>query len=702
MSLSDSGSGYSEHPNTLRSLFDTGVLIGGRYRVVRFIARGGMGLVYEVEDEESGERLALKALKPEVARLTSSLERFQREIRLTQRIVHPNVCRVFEAGQHELPKGRSIRFFTMEMLPGQTLSEYLDEHGPLTTDEAEPIVRQLASGLGAAHRAGVAHRDFKPSNVLMVSKDGGLRAVITDFGLARSLVSDERSLSQTLTQSGQLMGTPAYFAPELLEGERVQGPGDFYALGVVVYEMLTGELPFTGRTPLVIALKRLREPAIPLRQHLPDVPVVWDRMVSICLQRYPKQRFAKAEELLALFDDESEYRPSTTQIVDTLLKDEALESERQGHFSLGRWALIVVMGFALVLIWPLLVAEPPEPVYVAILPPRVEAPAEQLEVINQKVVTLQMSLALQRIGHRIPGVRVVEAPLGDAWADSEESSVAERFAVDDVIASRITYRDGDWKVDLSRLSAGEEVWQRSSAVVGQPEQWSHALVDSLWQAYDSLPRRPGLGARFELNHQELEDLAEFSRARQEAISVGEWAALLDDLQAMRRRVPQFFEVHLATAEVSLELCRRLRQEECLAAARSALDAARLVAPGDLRVYSLDLQLALLAEDAEDIERKMQALADVSPGDVQLSLGEAAVAWQRGHQEEAVEILIHAVDRRPLWNVVASLARYEQGSGASERAAERLEELSHRAGDDPMLTARWKILLADLAEGGAAR
>lgn len=702
MSFSDSGSGSSDQINTLRSIFDTGVLIAERYRVTRFIARGGMGLVYEVVDETSGQRLALKALKPDIARLNTSLERFKREIRLTQRIVHANVCRIFEAGQHVLPNGRSIRFFTMEFLPGQTLSEYLKEHGPLSTEQAEPIVRQLASGLGAAHRAGVAHRDFKPSNVIMVPEDGQHRAVITDFGLARSLVADERSLSQTLTQSGQLMGTPAYFAPELLEGERVQGPGDFYALGVVVYEMLTGELPFTGRTPLVIALKRLREPAIPLRKYLPDVPVVWDRLVLTCLQRYPKQRFAKAEELLALFDEEDDFQPSTTTIVSTLLDGDGERGDRQkGWRSSIGWVALAVVALAALLLLPLMKSEEVEPIYVAILPPQLDFPAAEAAAFDPAVVKLQVSLALQRIGHRLPGVRVVEAPLGDAWAGSWGDGAAaaravERFAVDEVVVSRIAFGDGGWSADLSRRSPSQELWQRSSSVIDRPEQWNHALADSLWQAYDSPPRRSGLGARFELNPGELSSLASRWVRRETVLYDADRRQLLAELQSLRRRVPQFFEIHVATAEAALDICRRRRAPTCREAAQSSLEAARLVAPGDFRVFALDLRLALLDEDFERTERALEALGQASPGDVELAVGEATLAWQRGRRDEALERLRTAADRQPLWRVLATLARFEAAAEVAEPSG-ALDTLRRRAEGDPQLDARWQALRSELAE-----
>lgn len=727
MSHSDPDSKSPESNNSLRSLFDTGVLIAARYRVVRFIARGGMGLVYEVEDETTGQRLALKALKPEIARINASMERFRREIRLTQRVVHPNVCRVLDAGEHPLPKGRSIQFFTMELLLGPTLAEYLEEHGAMSTEEAEPLVRQMVSGLGAAHRAGVAHRDFKPSNVILVEEPEGLRAVITDFGLARSLVADEATLSRTLTQTGQLMGTPAYFAPELLEGERVQGPGDFYALGVVVYEMLTGELPFSGRTPLVMALKRLREPAIPLRQRLPDVEPTWDRLVTTCLQRYPKQRFEKAEDLLALFDGE-DYRPSTTAIVNTLLRGDAeTSSETPSETSLGvldepgpaglwsqrlLWLGLIVVLSALGVLWwrsdgevsP--AAPSPRTVYVAILPTQVDLEDSHRLAERQDLVSVQGGWTLLRVAHRLPGVRVLEAPLLDAESSfslADPGSVAdlcEHLAVDEVVTSRVAFREGGWWVDVWRLGPSQEIWHRASSVGEDPASWRHALADSLWQAYGAPPRRPGLGARFEIDLQELERLVDLAKASQRAVEAEDWEPVLSELQALRRRVPQVFEVHWLAAEAGISACETSSSEHCLEAATTtlstALSAARLVAPGDLRIVLADLRLALLRGDSEAMEGAAKALRPMSSDDVSLVLVDAELAWQQGKTSRALDLLEEAAVRRADWRLLAALVTYGQQSGQDDRVAVWQSTLRQRAEAHAVSRTRWQRLQRRLA------
>ncbi len=270
-----------------------GRVLAGRYRVERFIAEGGMGAVYEAEDLELGQRVALKTVRPEVAADPRALERFRQEVALARRVTHPSVCRLFDLGREAAPGG--ALFLSMELLEGETLAQRLARVGRLTAAEALPIVTQVAAGLQAAHEAGVVHRDFKPANVMLVpapGRPGGLRAVVTDFGLAHDAPGDDGS-----TATGGLMGTAAYVSPEQVEGQPVTPAADVYALGVVIFEMLAGTRPFAGDTPLSTAVKRLTSPPPPLRSLVPEVDPAWAEVVERCLARDPRLRIASAGEV---------------------------------------------------------------------------------------------------------------------------------------------------------------------------------------------------------------------------------------------------------------------------------------------------------------------------------------------------------------------------------------------------------------------
>jgi len=230
--------------------FSPNELIAGRYRIVRFIGQGGMGELYEAEDLELRERVALKTVRPEIAQDEKAIERFKREIHLARKVTHPNVCRIFDLTYHPTAEGLTL-LLTMELLGGETLADRLRRAGRMTTTEAFPIITQIAAGLAAAHEAGIVHRDFKSANVVLVpSKRGAedVRAVVTDFGLARGTSAGDSS-AVSLCGTGDFAGTPAYMAPEQVRGGEITPAVDIYALGVVMYEMLTGHRPFAGDTP---------------------------------------------------------------------------------------------------------------------------------------------------------------------------------------------------------------------------------------------------------------------------------------------------------------------------------------------------------------------------------------------------------------------------------------------------------------------
>lgn len=275
-----------------------------------------MGEVYEAEDKELDERVALKTARLDGSQTAQEIERFRREIQLARRVTHANVCRTFDVFRHiaNSPGGDSseIVLISMELLLGQTLHERIVTAGQFHTSQALPLVEQLCAGLGAAHQVGVVHRDFKSKNVMLVSPGsstppgrqsdfGAYRAVITDFGLAHAEAHD----GGTLTRIGDFLGTPAYMAPEQLDGGLITPATDVYALGIVIYEMLTGLLPFSADTPLAAALKRLTEPAPSPRVHVPDLDPKWEITVARCLERLPERRFANTADIVRALRGES-------------------------------------------------------------------------------------------------------------------------------------------------------------------------------------------------------------------------------------------------------------------------------------------------------------------------------------------------------------------------------------------------------------
>jgi tRNA A-37 threonylcarbamoyl transferase component Bud32/tetratricopeptide (TPR) repeat protein len=269
--------------------FGPGDLVADRYEVVRFLAQGGMADVYEARDRTLGVPLALKVIRPHLAWDERTLRALRREVRLARRVTHRGVCRLFDIGFHQ-GRGGAQPFLTMELVPGETLAARLRRVGRLSPAQALPIVRQVVDALDAAHAAGIAHRDFKPGNVILA----GDRVVVTDFGLARHAESQGDT-----TRSGLRAGTPAYMAPEQVEGRSPTTATDIYALGVVLHELVTGSKPFPPGAPLEQRLQA--DPPSP-RLLRADLDPAWERVILRCLSRDPHERFGRVAEVAQALD----------------------------------------------------------------------------------------------------------------------------------------------------------------------------------------------------------------------------------------------------------------------------------------------------------------------------------------------------------------------------------------------------------------
>ena len=308
MLLADADNRHIDDGQTPASAFSPGQILAKRYRIVRFLNRGGMGEVYEADDLELQERVALKTLLPEIAGDARMVARFKQEIQLSRRIGHPNVCRVFDIERHTSADSpvESVVFLSMEFLAGETLSARIHREGRLSEAFALALLEQMAAALDAAHSAGVIHRDVKPSNVMLVPNGTDVRAVVTDFGLARSFISDDT----TRTLTGQLMGTLDYMAPELLNNGAASAESDQYALGVSAWKMVSGSLPFRSEPALAERIIRSRLPAPSILSQIPDIDPNWDKSLRRALDPDPQRRFSSAGDFVAAIRGEAVSKPS--------------------------------------------------------------------------------------------------------------------------------------------------------------------------------------------------------------------------------------------------------------------------------------------------------------------------------------------------------------------------------------------------------
>ena len=259
--------------------------ISHRYRVVKLLGRGGMGTVYRVRDLELDRDVALKLIRPEIAEDPDVLGRFKREIQLSSRITHKNVLRVYDLGEAD-----GIRFLTMQIVDGSDLASLIKKEGKLPLARILSIFGEVCKGLAAAHEQGVVHRDLKPQNIML---DASGTAYVTDFGLAKSLAGSG------MTQMGAILGTPFYMSPEQVRGEPATTRSDIYSLGVILYEMATGVVPFRAESAYEVMMKRLTHKPKPASEQNPELPPFLQKIMDRCMATDPAARYPSADEVLA-------------------------------------------------------------------------------------------------------------------------------------------------------------------------------------------------------------------------------------------------------------------------------------------------------------------------------------------------------------------------------------------------------------------
>src|SRR5262245_43375676 len=293
---------------------------GGRYEVVAELGQGGMGRVFRVRDREDGRELALKVLQPEHAPRPERADRFRREIAVLAKMEHPAIPRIHGWG--------SELYFVSDLVQGVDLKLEIQRRGTLPVPEACAVVATVADALASAHARGIVHRDVKPNNI-MIASDGSVR--LLDFGLARGMGID----MAVLTRTGTIIGTPGYMSPEQFEGQDIDERTDIYSLGVVLFEVLTGRLPFVGQTPIAVAMKHKTEvPPLP-RSLRGDLPVWLERLVLHCLRKAPEERLSSMAELAAELRRE---RPAGRPQKRRLASGDAVVEDGAG---VTAWALVL-------------------------------------------------------------------------------------------------------------------------------------------------------------------------------------------------------------------------------------------------------------------------------------------------------------------------------------------------------------------------
>jgi len=284
--------GRAEPPSAVTHANLVGRVLDGRYRIERKVGEGGMSFVYLAKDIASDEQYAIKVLSAALSSDANAMARLRREASLGMRLAHPNVCHIIRLG--ETPDG--LVYVVMPYVEGEVLSDRNNRLGTIPISDVVHYVRDIAAGLHVAHELKIVHRDLKPENVMICAGPSGTeRAVVMDFGLAKERRADAEL--QKLTATGIILGTPEFMSPEQLRGRPLDPRTDVYSLALMTYEMLTGKLPFSGRTQQEMMIARLRSDPVPLRDAMPGLGLeAVERVLQKAMQRDPGDRYQTAPE----------------------------------------------------------------------------------------------------------------------------------------------------------------------------------------------------------------------------------------------------------------------------------------------------------------------------------------------------------------------------------------------------------------------
>jgi len=319
-----------------------GTTFAERYEFIEELGIGGMGRVYKVFDKKINEDVAIKILKPEISEDEKTIERFGNELKFTRKIVHKNVCRMYDLNEE-----KGTQYITMEYVPGEDLKSTIIRVGRLSVGKAISVAKQVSEGLKEAHHLGVVHRDLKPQNI-MIDKTGNVR--IMDFGIARSLKA------KGITAAGMMIGTPEYMSPEQAEMKETDQRSDIYSLGVILYEMVTGRLPFEGDSPLSIAMKHKSEKPLNPSEFNAQVSEELSHVILRCMEKDKEKRYHRAEELYSELDNIEKGLPTRERVVPK--RKPITSREITVQFSLKKILIpalaVIAVAIIAVIIWRLI------------------------------------------------------------------------------------------------------------------------------------------------------------------------------------------------------------------------------------------------------------------------------------------------------------------------------------------------------------
>lgn len=457
----------------------TGSLFAGRYQIIEELGRGGMGRVYKALDTELNEKIALKLLRPEVSADEEAIERFRNELKMARQVSHKNICRMYH-----LTKEEGNYYITMEYVPGEDLKRLIRKIGQMPVGRTVSIAKQVCEGLAEAHGLGIVHRDLKPQNI-MVDEGGNVR--IMDFGIARSL------MTKGITDAGVMIGTPEYMSPEQVEGKPVDQRSDIYSLGIILYEMVTGRVPFEGDTPFTIGVKHKSELPRDPRELNPQIPADLSALILRCLAKDKESRYQSAEGLLAELTRIEAGLPTTERVA----VERRPFTSRQITVTFGLKKVLVpaliLVGFiaAGLIFWRLVLTKAPPPPLpgkpsLAVMYFKNNTGDKSLDhwriAISDLLITdLSQSryinvLSADKLFNILSELDQVEAK---SYTSETLKKVATQGSVKNILVGSYAKAGDNFRIDIQLQDGGTGQLLSSSRVEGKGEDSIFAMVDEL-------------------------------------------------------------------------------------------------------------------------------------------------------------------------------------------------------------------------------